>query len=442
MARRRSRPLPDIVLTLALLIGAVPAVTGATPLGLGSPPITAKAAVDQVFAGVRELTGWEWRNTLQRELDTVASVPHDLSALVPASLFGGVRTPEPVARPAAPATSSTLVGLAGLSQELEQLTNTALESVVSISVWQPQQVGTEFFVPFAVPTPRSQQRDARPTAQGSGVVFSADGAILTNYHVVDHADRLRVTLTDGTSYAASVIGADQATDLALIRIDNPPEHLRAIELADSDEVRPGALCLAIGNPFGLSSSVSLGIVSATGRNRVGINDYEDFIQTDAAINPGNSGGALIDMSGALIGINSAIFSRSGGSQGIGFAIPSNMVTRVARELLANGRVARGWLGVGIDEVPDKLNEALGVPGGGALIASVDPTSPAAAGGLAAGDVVVALDGVSIAGPDELRERVAELGPQHRARLEVARTDGRANVLVTLGERPESHGPGR
>src|SRR5690606_6115467 len=193
---------------------------------------------------------------------------------------------------------------------------------------------------------------------GSGVIVSADGTILTNNHVVADAKEIKVTTYDRREFDAKVIGTDPKSDLAVIQIQGAPEGLTPIQFGDSSKLRLGEIVLAIGNPFGVGQTVTMGIVSAKGRADLGIVDYEDFIQTDAAINPGNSGGALINMAGKLVGINTAILSRSGGYQGIGFAIPTNMAMPIMQSLKANGRVVRGWLGVGIQEVDSDLAAAL------------------------------------------------------------------------------------
>ena len=255
----------------------------------------------------------------------------------------------------------------------------------------------------------------RPSGgHGSGVIVDEAGVIITNHHVIQGANSLRVQLADGRTFDAELVGTDPATDVAVVRLVHEGDALfPALELADTDP-RPGETVIAIGNPFGLDNSVSTGIVSATGRDRMGITDFEDFIQTDAAINPGNSGGALIDARGQLIGINTAIYSL-GGSQGIGFAIPTSLVRDVMDDLEEHGRVSRGWLGVSIRSIPGCRAGA----DGGAAVDYVDPASPAASSGLQAGDVVVSVDGQAVTDADGLRHAVA----RHAAgtgRLEVVR----------------------
>ena len=324
-------------------------------------------------------------------------------------------------------------GLAALSDELADLTERGMSSVVAISIRRP---APQTMNPFGFGFGPTQPQGRFAQGQGSGVIVSDDGLILTNHHVVDSATEVRVALPDGTETTATVVGSDPATDVAVVRLDDAPAGLVPLPFGDSDEVRAGQLCMAIGNPFGLDGSASLGIVSATGRDRMGITDYEDFIQTDTAINPGNSGGALIDMHGNLIGINTAIFSRSGGSQGIGFAIPANMARHIMDQLIEDGSVSRGWLGVQIAPVPTKVAGTLQLGAGtGVYIAAVDPDGPAADGGLRDGDVVTSVDGIPMNDVDQLRYLVADLGPGHRARVDVARADGVTRLEVELGQRP-------
>lgn len=275
----------------------------------------------------------------------------------------------------------------------------------------------------------------RPSGgHGSGVIVDEAGVIITNHHVIQGANSLRVQLADGRTFDAELVGTDPATDVAVVRLVHEGEALfPALELADSDP-RPGETVIAIGNPFGLDNSVSTGIVSATGRDRMGITDFEDFIQTDAAINPGNSGGALIDARGQLIGINTAIYSRSGGSQGIGFAIPTSLVRDVMDDLQEHGRVSRGWLGVSIRSIPEKLARAVGADGG-AAVDYVDPASPAASSGLQAGDVVVSVDGQAVTDADGLRHAVARHAAGTEVSLEVVRDGAPLALPITLGERP-------
>ncbi|MGE5186954.1 MAG: trypsin-like peptidase domain-containing protein [Acidobacteriota bacterium] len=271
---------------------------------------------------------------------------------------------------------------------------------------------------------------------GSGVIVSPDGIIVTNHHVVEKSDAIAVVLKDGRELGAKLVGTDPRSDVAVLRID--AKNLPAIQLADSSKIRVGDLVLAIGNPFGIGQTVTMGIISATGRANLGINDVEDFIQTDAAINPGNSGGALVDMNGRLIGINTAIMSRSGGYQGIGFAIPSNMVVQIEDQLLRHGKVTRGWLGVAIDDVTDSVAMRLHVaPRSGVVVTELSPEGPAARAGLALGDVILSVNGVRVTDPGHLRNLVALAGP-HRVHLEIVRggkEQGRDVQLVQAPDEP-------
>jgi serine protease Do len=271
---------------------------------------------------------------------------------------------------------------------------------------------------------------------GSGIVTSADGYILTNNHVVDGATSLRVRLADGREYVGKVVGADAHTDVAVVKID--AKGLTPVQFADSDKLVVGQYALAIGSPFGMESSVSLGIVSATQRGELGITDYEDFIQTDAAINPGNSGGALIDADGNVIGMATAIVANGGrGNLGVGLAVPANLARAVAAQLTAHGKVERGFLGAGIQDVTADLAAAMGrASGGGALVGDVKAGEAAARAGVQPGDVVVELDGLPIHSARELRLHVASTAPHTKVKLVVERSGKRVPLDVTLGTLPE------
>ncbi len=273
---------------------------------------------------------------------------------------------------------------------------------------------------------------------GSGVIVSADGFILTNNHVIDGADDIVVTIgTASHEYKATKIGADSSTDIAVIKID--AKDLPAITFSDSDKLRPGDIVIAVGNPFALTQSATMGIVSAVGRGNMGIVDYENFIQTDASINMGNSGGALVDYEGRLVGINTAIFSRTGGNQGIGFAVPANLARSVMESLLKNGKVQRGFLGVGLQPLNEDLVKAFGLPNdNGALISEVQPGSPADKAGIKTGDVIVSVEGKKVESPRELQLTVAGLAPGSKAELKIMREGKDSNVAVTLGERPSKN----
>jgi len=269
---------------------------------------------------------------------------------------------------------------------------------------------------------------------GSGVIVSADGLILTNNHVVEQADEIKVELSDERQFEAEVVGTDPKSDIAVIRVKQ--KNLPAIAVADSSKVRVGDVVLAVGSPFGLTHSVTMGIISATGRANVGIIEggYEDFLQTDAAINPGNSGGALINMQGELVGINTAIASRSGGYQGIGFAIPSSMAIGIRDALLKHGRVIRGWLGVAIQNLTPELAENMGVKARqGVLISDVSQGSPAAKAGLKRGDIVLKIDGQATNEVSDLRNLIAMKGKSAQVKLGLLRDNREREIAVELAE---------
>ncbi|ACB75010.1 DegQ family serine endoprotease [Opitutus terrae] len=268
---------------------------------------------------------------------------------------------------------------------------------------------------------------------GSGVIVSPDGYILTNSHVVKGADTIKVTFGDGRELTAKVVGTDPQTDLAVIKVE--AKDLPAITFADSDSVEVGDRVLAVGNPFGIGQTVTSGMVSGLGRAMFGL-DYEDFIQTDAAINPGNSGGALVDAEGRLIGVNTAILSRSGGFQGIGFAIPSNLARNVMEQLASTGKVVRGYLGVTIQDITAELAEHFDLPNrAGALVAEVQPDSPAAKAGLKGGDVVTKIDGKAIKDARNLKLIVGSLKPGEKVTAEVLR-DGKTQTMeLSVTARP-------
>ena len=269
---------------------------------------------------------------------------------------------------------------------------------------------------------------------GSGVIVSEDGYVLTNHHVIGGADQIQVALRDGRETLAEVIGTDPESDLAVLRIDL--DELPVIELADSTEVAIGDVSLAIGNPFGVGQTVTMGIISATGRSHLGLNAYEDFIQTDAAINPGNSGGALVNAEGALVGINTAIFSRSGGSQGIGFAIPANLARNILEELVTQGRVIRGWLGVEAQELNPELAASFGLQAPrGVIIAGVVPGGPADRAGLLPGDVLLAVGQRPVFDARMTMADIAAVAPGESLPLTLVRGGETLEITLEVGERP-------
>ena len=279
----------------------------------------------------------------------------------------------------------------------------------------------------------------RERSLGSGVIVTGDGYVLTNNHVVEDAQDIRVTLQDRRELQARLVGTDPMTDLAVLKL--PGSGFSLLALGDSSRVDIAEVVLAIGNPFGLEQTVTMGIVSAVGRANVGIADYEDFIQTDAAINPGNSGGALISATGALIGVNTAIFSQSGGYMGIGFAVPINMARQVMDQLITRGRISRGHLGVAAQEVTPAIARGLGLSvERGVLVADVSPDGPAARAGLRRGDVVTAVDGKPVEDAGHFRNVIASTVPGTRVRLTLVRGGRQENVEVPVGEAPERPRP--
>ncbi|MEA2118350.1 Do family serine endopeptidase [Halovibrio sp. HP20-50] len=269
---------------------------------------------------------------------------------------------------------------------------------------------------------------------GSGVIVSEDGYVLTNHHVINGADEIQVALRDGRETLAEVIGTDPESDLAVLRINL--DDLPVIELTDSADVAVGDVALAIGNPFGVGQTVTMGIISATGRNHLGLNAYEDFIQTDAAINPGNSGGALVNPEGAMVGINTAIFSRSGGSQGIGFAIPANLAHSILDELVTQGRVIRGWLGIEAQALSRELAASFGLrTPQGVIIAGVVNDGPADKAGLEPGDVLLAVDGEPILDARTAMSDIASIPPGTSLPLTIVRSGERMQMTLEVGERP-------
>ena len=277
-------------------------------------------------------------------------------------------------------------------------------------------------------------REHKRSGLGSGVIVARNGYILTNNHVIRGADDITVTLSDKREFKGKVIGTDQKTDLAVIKID--ADNLPVIRLGDSDKLKPGETVLAIGNPFGLSQTVTMGIVSAVGRANVGIADYEDFIQTDAAINPGNSGGALVNVRGELVGINTAIFSTSGGYQGIGFAIPSKMAKAVLESLIAKGKVVRGWMGVSIQPLTGELIKQFNLSDeAGVLVGDVVEDSPAEKAGIQRGDVIISFSGSEVKDVRQLRNMVAESVPGREAAVKFIRDGKVKTVGVKIAELP-------
>lgn len=281
----------------------------------------------------------------------------------------------------------------------------------------------------------SDAQTHRTSSLGSGVIVSEQGYILTNHHVVEAADEIEVALADTRRAKARVVGTDPETDIAVIKIDL--KNLPVITFAQSDQARVGDIVLAIGNPFGVGQAVTLGIISALGRSHLGINTFENFIQTDAAINPGNSGGALIDSAGKLLGINTAIYSRTGGSQGIGFAIPSSLAKQVMQQIIENGVVTRGWVGIGVQDMTPEFAESLKLPKvNGALITEVVNGSPADKAGLKPGDVLVSVENKAVTDSASMLNLIAALKPDTMALLKAIRDKDELAFKVNVGKRPK------
>ena len=282
-------------------------------------------------------------------------------------------------------------------------------------------------------------RERVQRALGSGVIVSKDGYIVTNNHVVGGADKVEVRLSDERVFPAQIIGTDPKSDVAIIKIQE--QGLPAITIGDSSALRIGSFVLAVGNPFGLEQTVTMGIISALGRSGLGITDYENFIQTDAAINPGNSGGALVNMKGELIGINTAILSRTGGSVGIGFAIPINLVMSIKKSIDVYGEVVRGWLGVTVQEITPKIADALSLRSTkGVLISEVITDSPADKGGITQGDVIVSINSVAVNSTASLRFLVSEFLPGSSVKIGIIRDGSPKTRIVTIGDLSKAQTP--
>ena len=277
------------------------------------------------------------------------------------------------------------------------------------------------------------------SSRGSAVLMSPEGYLLTNNHVVLNADQIVVALKDGRETLARVIGSDPETDLAVLKIDL--KNLPAITIGRSDSLRIGDIALAIGNPFGVGQTTTMGIISATGRNQLGLNNYEDFIQTDAAINPGNSGGALVDANGNLTGINTAIFTKSGGSQGIGFAIPINLAMEVMKSIIEHGQVIRGWLGIEVQPLTPDLAESFGLSGRpGIVVAGIFRDGPAQKAGLQLGDVILSIDGAPASDGRRSMNQVARIKPSEKISIQVMRNGKELKLTAEVGLRPPQEQP--
>jgi Do/DeqQ family serine protease len=350
--------------------------------------------------------------------------PEQLAAAAPATA--------PVQLPA-PVRSVSLIGSGTAATSYADAAKRASPAVVSITASRTARHADPAFNFFFGGRARPQERQI---GLGSGVIVSTSGYLLTNNHVIEGADDIEVELGDGRNARAKTIGTDPESDIAVLKIDL--DKLPAIGFGDVEHLQVGDVVLAIGNPFGVGQTVTSGIVSALGRNALGINTFENFIQTDAAINPGNSGGALVDVAGNLLGINTAIFSRTGGSLGIGFAIPVSTARQVMDSLIREGRVTRGWIGVEPRDLTPEIARTLDLPvKQGVLITGVVQNGPASAAGLRPGDVVLKVAGVQIANTPQLLNAVAALKPQQDATVSVQRGNKPLDIQLTVGERPPS-----
>lgn len=365
-----------------------------------------------------------------------AVLPISQACASPAGETGGS------AVPAAPETVYVEVfDPAALGRAFAEIAEKVGPSVVTITSRTTMRITTPSFPPLMSPFGldpwqwfgRPQEQEYVREGLGSGVIVTGDGYIVTNNHVVSGADQLEVILQDGSTFPATLIGGDDRSDIAVVKID--ADSLIPVEIGDSDSLHVGEIVLAIGSPFALAQTVTQGIVSYLGRSGVGLADFESYIQTDAAINPGNSGGALVDLEGRLVGINSAIASRSGGYEGVGFAIPVNLARIVMDDLIEQGYVSRGWLGIRLQEVDTGLAAEFSAPAGSVLVADVETGSPAEACGLRTGDVITALDGQQVASASWFRNRIAASDPGTEVTLSVLRDRRTLTVEAELGLAP-------
>ena len=385
-----------------------------------------------------------WRRSLAPTQGVVFAAAMLLALNV---VFRGGDSAQAAPPPSARELSDPVTVANALSDAFSQVADRVLPAVVTITSEKTVSTGPfadsrgqgfpGFFDNFFGPLRRGAPQEYRQRALGSGFIVSADGTILTANHVVQGAEKVLVRLPDDRELTAEVVGTDPKTDVAVLRVksDTP---LPVVPLGDSDGLRVGEWVVALGNPFGegLRGTVTAGIVSAKGRSRIGLTDYEDFIQTDAAINPGNSGGPLVNLRGEVIGVNTAIASRTGGYQGVGFAVPINLVKQIKESLLTEGHVVRGWLGVYIGDLSQSLRDAFQMSEkGGALVQQVVKDGPAEKAGLQDGDILLEIDGTPLADGRDLRFRIAEMRPGSRVELRVLRDGERHTMHAELGELP-------
>ena len=367
---------------------------------------------------------------------------------LPTGTAGPELTPDPIVRPVATAPQLPMAG--GSGKNFVEIAKSVKPAVVNIAAMRngksgegPQSsplddpffrkfFGEEFFKRDA------PQREPKERGQGSGVIVEANGLIITNNHVVNKADEIRVFLSDKREFKGKLIGTDAKTDIAVVKIE--ATGLPTIPWADSAQLEVGEFVLAVGSPFGLTQTVTMGIVSAVGRASMGIAEYEDFIQTDAAINPGNSGGALVNVRGELVGINTAIFSQSGGNMGIGFAVPSNLSRAIMDQLVRTGKVVRGWLGVAIQDLTPELATQFGITDTkGVLVSDVMDDSPAKRAGFERADVIVEYDGKPMDSPTHLRNAVAQTPIGKKVSVKLIREKKPKTLEVSIAEQPKSLG---
>ena len=367
---------------------------------------------------------------------------------LPSGTAGPEPIPSPIVRPVATAPQPPMAG--GSGKNFVEIAKSVKPAVVNIAASRSGKsgegphgsplddpffrkfFGDEFFKRDA------PQREPRERGQGSGVIVEANGLIITNNHVVSKADEIRVFLSDKREFKGKLIGTDTKTDIAIVKIE--ATGLPTVPWADSDQLEVGEYVLAIGSPFGLTQTVTMGIVSAVGRASMGIAEYEDFIQTDAAINPGNSGGALVNVRGELVGINTAIFSQSGGNMGIGFAVPSNLSRAVMDQLVRTGKVVRGWLGVAIQDLSAELAAQFGITDTkGVLVSDVMEDSPAKKAGFERADVIIEYDGKPMDSPTHLRNAVAQTPIGKKVSVKLIRDKKPKTIEVTIVEQPKSLG---
>jgi Do/DeqQ family serine protease len=354
-------------------------------------------------------------------------------AAAPQVVVNAATTP-PAQPEAAPATQAALV--ASYHDAVRKATPAVVNIVTAKGIKAPRHPFMEDPIFRRFFGEMFESEPQRAASLGSGVIVSDKGYILTNNHVVEAAEEIDIALVDGKKIRAKVVGTDPETDLAVLKVD--VERLPSITFGQSDGLKVGDVVLAIGNPFGVGQTVTMGIVSALGRTHLGINTFENFIQTDAAINPGNSGGALVDANGNLIGINTAIYSRTGGSLGIGFAIPASTAKHVMEQLIQKGSVTRGWIGVEAQEITAELADSFKLPEArGALIANVVRGGPAEKGGVKSGDVLTAIDGRPVADPQTMLNMVASLAPERAVPVKVWRDQKEVDLTLTVGKRPSA-----